>query len=447
MKLIFGRAIRFADPAPDYAGKTIPLPERLYVPLKQHSGPAAVPVVEKGDQVAEGQVIGQARPDFDDSAPVHAPVAGTVVEVKAKPDFRGHPVQTVIIDTTAEPTPPPVEVEPLPAKVKLTELLARIRDAGVVPSGPSVPPLAMRLLPTQPKRYLYTTDVPLVRPIEALVLSGMDREPGIHVHRALAANPHPAMFVGVEAMKRLSGAPKVVMMADRDFRAANWDSVLGQENASVIRSDNSSYPNGLVQVQIKKACGREVPLPYGDPRDIGVVFARMETVYWAGLAVAAGLPQTAKWVTVVKPSGQRDLIQVPIGTPITHIMENLGLHAANGGKVILGGRMTGHAIFDMDTPITKEIDGLVMMEPGQVRTFSASPCINCGICVRVCPTHLVPGELSKYCEYDSYHQAEEHDLFHCIECGMCAYVCPSKRPMVHYFRHAKEELMAGRADQ
>ncbi len=447
MKLIFGRAIRFADPAPDYSGTTIPLPERLVIPLKQHSGPPATPVVEKGAAVAEGQVIAQAEPDYVDSAPIHAPVKGTVSDIINHPDYRGQLVQTIILEVEEEPAPIPDEAEPLPQKIKLSQLLAKIRDAGVVPSGPSVPPLAKRLLPSTPKSYLYSTDVPLVRPVEAFILSGMDREPGIHVHRALTQNPHPAMFVGVEAMRRLTGAPRVIMMVDKHQKALEWGPLLEGEGNELLRMDNSSYPNGLVQVQIYKATKREVPLPYGEPRDIGLVFARMETVYWAGLAVAYGLPQTAKWVTVVAPSGLRHLVKVPIGTPVEHILKSLNLHAEDGGKVVLGGRLTGYAIYDLDTPVTKEVDGLVLLDPSQVRRFRPEPCFNCGICVRVCPTHLVPGQLSKFCEFNEYDQAEDHSLFHCIECGLCAYVCPAKRPMVHYIRHAKEELMARRAGQ
>jgi electron transport complex protein RnfC len=211
--------------------------------------------------------------------------------------------------------------------------------------------------------------------------------------------------------------------------------------------DNSVYPNGLVQVQVKKATGREIPLPYGDPRDIGVVFARMETVFWTGLAVTNGLPQTSKYLTVVAPTGASYFVKATIGTSVRHILDKLELKPESGGKVIMGGRLTGNAIFDLDIPITKEVDGIVLIDPKLVRNFDIEPCFNCGICTRVCPTYLSPGLLSKLCEFDKYEEAEEQNLFHCIECGMCSYVCPSKRPMVHYFRHAKEELLAGRAEQ
>jgi electron transport complex protein RnfC len=90
---------------------------------------------------------------------------------------------------------------------------------------------------------------------------------------------------------------------------------------------------------------------------------------------------------------------------------------------------------------------VVILPPDRVRRFEPLPCINCGLCVQACPTRLLPGMISKYCEYGRFEEAEAADLFHCIECGLCAYVCPAKRPMIHYFRHAKEEIMVRRAGQ
>ncbi len=137
---------------------------------------------------------------------------------------------------------------------------------------------------------------------------------------------------------------------------------------------------------------------------------------------------------------------VPLGTPVGHILENLNLVPAEGGKIIIGGLLTGHTVYDLETPITKQMGGLIVLRPDQVKRFEPQPCINCGLCVEACPVRIVPGQLSKYCEYGRFEEAEANDLALCIECGLCAYVCPAKRPMIHYFRHAKEELMAGRAE-
>jgi electron transport complex protein RnfC len=59
---------------------------------------------------------------------------------------------------------------------------------------------------------------------------------------------------------------------------------------------------------------------------------------------------------------------------------------------------------------------------------------------------LLPNELSKYCEFNVFEEAERNYLFHCIECGICSYVCPAKRPMVQLLRFGKQELQAMRME-
>ncbi|HKJ22045.1 MAG TPA: electron transport complex subunit RsxC, partial [Gammaproteobacteria bacterium] len=56
-----------------------PVPRRLILPLHQHIGAPAKPVVERGERVLRGQVIARAS-DFV-SAPVHASSSGTVVDI------------------------------------------------------------------------------------------------------------------------------------------------------------------------------------------------------------------------------------------------------------------------------------------------------------------------------------------------------------------------------
>ena len=55
------------------------LPSRLVVPLHQHAGEAAKPVVQAGDHVLKGQLIGM--PDGFVSSAVHAPTSGTIAAV------------------------------------------------------------------------------------------------------------------------------------------------------------------------------------------------------------------------------------------------------------------------------------------------------------------------------------------------------------------------------
>src|SRR5574343_53548 len=76
-----------------------PLPSRLVVPLHQSIGGTPRPVVQAGDQVLKGQLIGEA--DGWISAAVHAPTSGTVLEVAMH--MQPHPSGLDALSVVIEP--------------------------------------------------------------------------------------------------------------------------------------------------------------------------------------------------------------------------------------------------------------------------------------------------------------------------------------------------------
>jgi electron transport complex protein RnfC len=110
------------------------MPSVAVVPICRRGGSAAVCLVQPGERVAEGQLIG--RPSDRRSVPVHAPIPGTVVAVR----------DVVLCDGT---TGPAAVIElggafaqsgrPRPArdwkKLRPDEILALIGEAGVALDG------------------------------------------------------------------------------------------------------------------------------------------------------------------------------------------------------------------------------------------------------------------------------------------------------------------------
>ena len=66
-------------PAADAPVRQMPLPNKLYIPLQQHVGQPARPIVVVGQKVLKGALI--AEPQGRISAPVHASTSGTVVAI------------------------------------------------------------------------------------------------------------------------------------------------------------------------------------------------------------------------------------------------------------------------------------------------------------------------------------------------------------------------------
>jgi Na+-translocating ferredoxin:NAD+ oxidoreductase RnfC subunit len=65
---------------PNVFAGSLPLPERLWIPCKQHAGMPARPVVEPGQDVRAGELIARA-PDDALGAHVHSPAAGRVISI------------------------------------------------------------------------------------------------------------------------------------------------------------------------------------------------------------------------------------------------------------------------------------------------------------------------------------------------------------------------------
>lgn len=122
-------------PAADAPLRILPLPARLYVPLQQHVGQPARPIVLVGQKVLKGQLIAEAQGNI--SAPMHAPTSGTVAAIGeiTAPHPSGLPFATITIeadgDERAVELPTPADPFAL-APAEITRLVAA---AGVV--GPA----------------------------------------------------------------------------------------------------------------------------------------------------------------------------------------------------------------------------------------------------------------------------------------------------------------------
>ena len=123
------------------------IPARLFVPLNQSIGSPAECIVEKGQRVLKGQMIGRATEYV--AAPVHAPSSGTVIDIQKFPAAHasGLPNDVVIIKPDGKDEW--LERKPLPDITKLdsSELRNMIRCAGIVGLGGAAFPTFIKLNP------------------------------------------------------------------------------------------------------------------------------------------------------------------------------------------------------------------------------------------------------------------------------------------------------------
>ena len=81
----------------------MPPPAELFVPLGQHLGKPASPLVKKGDYVRQGQLLAASSGFI--SAPVHSPASGKVLKLVKGPVVGGTTADMLVIQP-GEPDPP-----------------------------------------------------------------------------------------------------------------------------------------------------------------------------------------------------------------------------------------------------------------------------------------------------------------------------------------------------
>ena len=110
---------------------TMPLPEKIILPMQQHIGAPCTPTVKKGDAVLVGTVVGAAGGFV--SAAIHSGVSGTVEAVDTVLMSNGRKAPAVIIRPDGRQTPDPACVPPQVTDHK--SLIAAVQACGLVGLG------------------------------------------------------------------------------------------------------------------------------------------------------------------------------------------------------------------------------------------------------------------------------------------------------------------------
>ncbi|MBK8385510.1 MAG: electron transport complex subunit RsxC [Candidatus Accumulibacter sp.] len=407
----------------------VPMPLRLYVPLHQSLGGAPNPLVQAGEQVLKGQVIGAA--DGWMSAAVHAPTSGTVLAVEqhvaAHPS--GLPTLSVVIEPDGREqwiARTPLDHRSL-APERVRELL---RDAGVVGLGGAVFPSHAKLTAAR------------TVPVEHLVINGAECEPFMTCDDLLMRERAEEIVRGAAIFRDLLAARRVLIGIEDnkpEAVAAMQLAVrrLGEDHEVVAVP--TRYPAGGAKQLIRVLTGKEVPASKRST-ELGVQCFNVATAYTAYRALAHGEPVISRIVTLTGNVEQPRNWEVLLGTPMREVVA-LGKPKADTSRYLMGGPMMGFEIGDLAAPVVKATNCIIAGSPNLFPPNPPEmPCIRCGACADVCPHELQPFELYWFARARNFGKTQEYLIFDCIECGCCSYVCPSHIPLVQYFRFAKSEI-------
>ena len=418
----------------------LPLSHEYVLPLRQHEGDPARPVVTAGDRVLRGEVVARAEGWL--SLPLHAPTSGQIVDVEARqiPHRSGLMADCIVLradgrDASVDPAP---AIEH-PGDVHPSRLRNRLRECGVAGLGGAAFPAHVKLNPAG-------------RRIDTLIINGAQCEPWISCDDMLLREQAEEVVSGARVLQTALECERVIFAVEdaTPEAAGSLEDAIAQAGDPRLELAivPAIYPEGGERQLIQTLLGREVPSG-GLPADLGVLCHNVGTAAAAHRAVHEGRALDERMITVTGDGVHEPRnLRARIGTPVSELVAFAGGYTEGVRRLIMGGPMMGFALGSDEVPVVK---GTTCILAAASDALAASreplPCIRCGECAEVCPAGLLPQQLYSHARQRDLEGAADYHLFDCIECGCCDYVCPSHIPLVQYFHAAKTETWARRRDR
>lgn len=409
---------------------TLPMPELLILPLNQHIGAPARPLVAAGDRVLKGQMIAEAAGFV--SAPVHAPTSGTIASISdhAVPHPSGMTAPCIFLKPDGEDTWVPRQGIGNYLDAAPEMLLDAVKQAGITGMGGAGFPTSVKLATRHT--------------IDTLIINGTECEPYITADDILMQERARDIIEGVKIIARILGNPHEVLIGIEDNKPRAFEAMEAAASGTgfEIMEFPTKYPSGGEKQLIQILTGKEVPSGKL-PADLGMVCQNVGTAHAVYRAVALGEPLVSRITTVTgKACGINRNYEVLLGTPVSHLLNHNAFDAKACTRLVMGGPMMGFTLPDTSVPVIKATNCILACnaEESPLKALPQQPCIRCGMCAEACPASLLPQQLFWYSQAQDYDKLRAYNIFDCIECGACAYVCPSNIPLVQYYRAAKGEI-------
>ena len=418
----------------DAAIEVIPVPQQMVVLMNQHLGAPATPVVQKGDKVKVGQLIGEAQAFM--CANVHSPVSGTVLKVDTCKDAFGLAKPAVYITVEGDEWMETIDRTPdikRECSLEPQQIVAKLKEMGIVGLGGA----------TFPAHIKYS--VPEGKKAEYLIINAAECEPYLTSDYRVMMEHAEEVCIGVSILRKALGVPNayIGIESNKPKAIAKMQEMAKQFEGIVIEPLKVKYPQGAEKQLINAVTGRKVPSGKL-PIDVGCVVSNLGTSFSVYEAIQKNKPLIENILTVTGkklPSQHNCLVR--IGTTYNDIIKHtIGELPATTGKVISGGTMMGKAVVNLDAPTVKGNSSVLVMDENEARRNPETACIRCGKCMHACPMGLEPYLFSALVKNNRIEEAKEHNILDCIECGCCFFSCPANKPLTDEIRLGKNKVRA-----
>lgn len=415
--------------------EVLELPNEVMIPMIQHIGAPATPIVQKGDKVLTGQLIGQITGFV--SANIHSPISGTVTSIDAYPNGQGQRRIMIVIkregDEWVDTIDRSTELK-RECTLKPAEIIEKIKQAGVVGLGGAQFPTHVKLT------------IPDGQKAEVLIINGVECEPYLTSDYRNMLERGEMLLTGVEIIMRAIGVERAVIGVENNKpdAIAHLRDIIARDNYRGIEVMplKLRYPQGGEKQLIAAVTGRQVAPPPALPISEGAVVCNVSSAIAVYEAVQKNKPLIERVVTITgKELKSTHNFLARFGTSVNLLLERAGGLPDGDVKLLNGGPMMGRSIVDTSAPFIKGCSGITVLAGQGVARGKEGVCIKCAKCVSACPMGLEPYLLSKLAKLQKWDVAEEHNTIDCIECGCCSYTCPSNLPLLDYIRIGKQTVM------
>lgn len=403
------------------------IPKTVTIPLTQHIGAPSKCLVKKNDEVKIGQLIGEAVGNF--SCNIHSSVNGKVSSVIDIQTASGKNSKAVVIDTEGYDQEINYERKDVTNLTK-EKIVEAMKENGLVGMGGASFPAHIKYSPN--------------KPIDTVIINGAECEPYVTCDDFILKTKPEVIVDALELLVQAVDAKKgIIAIEDNKPEAIeNVKKALANKNSSKLEVATmvTKYPQGDEKRIINAVLHREVPSG-GLPMDVGVIVSNVSSANAVYEAVYYGKPLIERYMTVTghgikNPSN----FLVRIGTSFEDMIEEAGGLTEDAGKVINGGPMMGIAQPNINQPVEKASNCILVLNKEESKAPITNPCIRCAKCVNVCPVGLMPLLIHKFSLKEKFDKAQDLHILDCIECGSCSYICPSKRPLVEAIRFGKRQI-------
>ncbi len=409
----------------------LPVPASVVIPVSQHIGAPAIPVVNKGDYVKTGQVLATSKGFV--SSNIHSSVSGKINKIDQVSDSSGYKQTAILIDVEGDEWVETIDrSKDIVAEITLSseEITERCLECGIVGLGGATFPSHVKL------------NVPEGKKCNILLINGVECEPYLTSDHSLMMEKGKEILIGITILMKALKVEKAMIGIENNKPDAisHLSDLAVSFNGITVHALKVKYPQGAEKQLIKALINREVPSGRL-PIEVGAVVHNVGTAYAVYEAVQKNKPLFERVVTITGKSVRHPgNYLVRIGTPVSRLIEAAGGMPEDTGKIVNGGPMMGKALNNPEVPVVKGTSGIILFPHDESDRSDVNPCIRCAKCVSACALNLEPFLLMLLAEKGFFERAETEKITDCMECGSCSYTCPAGRPLLDYIRLGKSTV-------